>query len=76
MYKFLTNLNYILFYFIIFYITTKYKTIIFVGILFFNIFRERKVQDACLGKYVGTNCPKTHLSLFFSNVGFMTLTQK
>ena len=29
-----------------------------------------------IGKYVGTNCPKTHLSLFFSNIGFMTLTQK
>lgn len=29
-----------------------------------------------IDKYDGTGCPKTHLQLFFSNVGSMRLTQK
>ena len=45
-------------------------------IFFLIFFGKEKFKMSDIDKYVGTNCLKTHLSLFSLNVGFMTLTQK
>ena len=44
--------------------------------IFPEVFNPEKFKMPDIDKYDGTNCPKTHLQLFFSNVGSMGLTQK
>lgn len=44
--------------------------------IFPEVFNPEKFKMPDIDKYDGTGCPKTHLQLFFSNVGSMGLTQK
>ena len=44
--------------------------------IFPEVFNPEQFKMPDIDKYDGTGCPKTHLQLFFSNVGSMGLTQK